>query len=72
LTKRSGEWCDISLEYDADNAKILMVSVLEDALRQSLIQQIPGIGTCTYVPDEEMKELFTGKTLRSPSCTPSA
>jgi DNA-directed RNA polymerase I subunit RPA1 len=66
VDEESGEWCDISLEYDADNAKILMVSVLEDALRQSLIQQIPGIGTCTYVPDEEMKELFTGKTVKVP------
>ncbi|KAG0651634.1 DNA-directed RNA polymerase I largest subunit [Hyphodiscus hymeniophilus] len=31
------------------------ISVL-NALRQSLIQQIPGLGSCTYVPDEEIEE----------------
>lgn len=66
IDEESGEWCDISLEYDADNPKILMVSVLEDALRQSLIQQIPQLGACAYVPEEEMTELFTGRTLKVP------
>jgi DNA-directed RNA polymerase I subunit RPA1 len=50
----AGEWCDVTLEYDADIPKVLMLSIVEDALRQSLIQQIPGLGTCTYVPDEEV------------------
>jgi DNA-directed RNA polymerase I subunit RPA1 len=62
----NGEWCDISLEYDADSAKVLMVSVLEDALRQSLIQQIPGIGGCAYVPEERIKMPFSGKEIKVP------
>ena len=51
-----GEWCDVTLEYDSEVPKVLMLSVVEDALRQSLIQQIPGLGSCTFVPDEEIEE----------------
>ncbi|TAQ83929.1 hypothetical protein B7494_g7741 [Chlorociboria aeruginascens] len=51
-----GEWCDITLEYDADGPKILMLSIVEAALHGSLIQQIPGLGACRYVPDEEVPD----------------
>jgi DNA-directed RNA polymerase I subunit RPA1 len=61
-----GEWCDVTLEYDADVPKVLMLSIVEDALRQSLIQQIPGLGACTYVPDEEFKDVLTGKNVKIP------
>ena len=50
----NGEWCDITLEYDADVPKVLMLSIVEEALRKSLIQQIEGLGACTFVPDEEI------------------
>jgi DNA-directed RNA polymerase I subunit RPA1 len=62
----SGEWCEVTLEYGADSPKVLMLSVVEDALRQALIQQIPNIGTCTYVPDEDIKEFHTGKNIKVP------
>jgi DNA-directed RNA polymerase I subunit RPA1 len=61
-----GEWCDITLEYDADIPKVLMISIVETALRQSVIQQIPGLGACTYVPDEEVRDFFTGETVKIP------
>jgi DNA-directed RNA polymerase I subunit RPA1 len=62
----AGEWCDISLEYDAEVPKVLMLSIVEDALRKSLIQQIPGLGACTFVPDEEAKDPITGKNIKVP------
>ncbi len=62
----NGEWCDITMEYDAEVPKVLMLSIVEDALRQSLIQQIPGLGSCTYVPDEEVKDPLTGKNVKIP------
>lgn len=64
--ENNGEWCDITLEYDAEVPKVLMLSIVEDALRKSLIQQIPGLGICTYVPDEKMKDSLTGKSLTVP------
>lgn len=62
----AGEWCDISLEYDAEVPKVLMLSIVEEALHKSLIQQIPGLGICTYVPDEEVKDSLTGKAFKVP------
>ncbi|KAG9232203.1 putative DNA-directed RNA polymerase I subunit rpa1 [Amylocarpus encephaloides] len=64
--EKSGEWCDITLEYAADVPKILMMTVVEDALRQCLVQQIPGLAACTYVPDEEVKDPQTGKHVKVP------
>merc|ERR1711964_940740 len=57
----NGEWCNLTLEYDADVPKVLMLSIVEDALRQSLSQQIPGLATCTFVPDEKFTDPVTGK-----------
>ena len=59
-----GEWCEITLEYEAEVPKVLMLSIVEDALRQSLIQQIRGVGTCTFVPDEEVRDFATGKLVK--------
>ncbi|KAI9744963.1 MAG: hypothetical protein M1818_001890 [Claussenomyces sp. TS43310] len=58
----NGAWCELSLEYDADVPKVLMLNILEDALHKSLIQQIPGLATCTYDPDGKIKDPHTGLT----------
>lgn len=64
--EQKGEWCKITMEYDADVPKVLMLSVVEDALRQTLVQQIPGLAVCTYVPNEEVKDSATGKNIKVP------
>lgn len=61
-----GEWCEISLEYDAEVPKIIMLSIVEEALRKSLIQQVDGIGACTFIPDEEVKDSASGATIKAP------
>lgn len=63
---KCGEWCEVALEYDVETSKILMLNILETALHTSLIQQIPGVGMCTYVPDEIMKDPITGKSICKP------
>ncbi|KAF7950413.1 hypothetical protein EAE96_007699 [Botrytis aclada] len=62
----NAEWCDVSLEYDADVPKVLMLSIVEEALRSCLIQHIPGIGSCTYDGDNEVKDSKTGKMVKIP------
>ncbi|KAK5635026.1 hypothetical protein RRF57_010738 [Xylaria bambusicola] len=59
-----GEWCDFTLEYHADIPKVLMLSIVQDAVRKSLIQQIPGIRSCVYVPDEKIEDIYTGEEVR--------
>lgn len=62
----AGEWCEVALEYDADVPKVLMLSIVEEALRKSLIQQITGLETCTYIHDEEVKDPATEKLMKIP------
>ncbi|KAI9055982.1 hypothetical protein LZ554_000916 [Drepanopeziza brunnea f. sp. 'monogermtubi'] len=64
--EEKGEWCDLTLEYQADVKKVLMLSVVEDALRQTLIQNIQGLESCTFVPDEEVFDPASGKKIRVP------
>ncbi|KAI0876332.1 DNA-directed RNA polymerase I subunit RPA1 [Hypoxylon argillaceum] len=61
-----GEWCDFTLEYDANIPKVLMLSIVQEAVRKSLIQQIPGIRSCVYVADEKVEDLYTGKEVKRP------
>ncbi|KAI0424229.1 hypothetical protein F5Y09DRAFT_147534 [Xylaria sp. FL1042] len=56
-----GEWCNFTLEYDSNIPKVLMLSIVQDAVRKSLIQQIPGIRSCIYVADEKVQDIYTGE-----------
>ncbi|KAK4165088.1 hypothetical protein QBC43DRAFT_42403 [Cladorrhinum sp. PSN259] len=46
-----GEWIDFTLEYDVSIPKILMLSIVQEAVRKSVIQQISRIGNATFDPD---------------------
>ncbi|KAI0418635.1 hypothetical protein F5X98DRAFT_106601 [Xylaria grammica] len=56
-----GEWCDFTLEYDANIPKVLMLSIVQEAVHKALIQQIPGIRSCVYVADEKIADIRTGE-----------
>jgi DNA-directed RNA polymerase I subunit RPA1 len=55
-----GEWCDFVLEYDVNVPKILMLNLVEAAVRKTLIQQIPGVGQCTFVAKDKVFDIRTG------------
>ncbi|EHA48179.1 DNA-directed RNA polymerase I subunit RPA1 [Pyricularia oryzae 70-15] len=57
----SGEWCEITLEYDIGIPKILMLSLVQDAVRKALVQQIPGIKSGTFVAEEKVTDPWTGR-----------
>ncbi|KAL8716050.1 MAG: hypothetical protein Q9225_006266 [Loekoesia sp. 1 TL-2023] len=46
--KQKGSRCELSLEYDAAVAKILVLPILESCLHQSVIKSIPGVDSATY------------------------
>lgn len=56
-----GEWVDFTLEYDSNMPKVLMLSVVEEATRKTLVQQIPGIRSCTFVAGEKIRDVRTGE-----------
>ena len=49
-----GAWADITLEYDSSLAKILMLNLVEQACRQAVVRNIPGLATC-FAGTEQVK-----------------
>jgi DNA-directed RNA polymerase I subunit RPA1 len=43
-----GEWVQFTVEYDASIPKILMLSLVQEAVKKSVIQQISRIGSATF------------------------
>ena len=48
----SGEWVKLTLEYDPSIPKILMLNVVQQAVKKSLIQQISRLGTATFAKEK--------------------
>ena len=51
-----GEWVEFTLEFDASIPKILMLSLVQDAVKKSVIQQIHQIGTAAFEPKTKKDE----------------
>lgn len=45
--EKNGAWCRFTLEYEAHIPKLLMLKLVETAVKKTVIQQIPGVGSCT-------------------------
>ncbi|QLG73172.1 hypothetical protein HG535_0E02560 [Zygotorulaspora mrakii] len=44
----SGEWCEFRLELAAETEKLLMVNIVEDICRKSVIRQVSHIDRCVH------------------------
>ncbi|KAL2214353.1 beta and beta-prime subunits of DNA dependent RNA-polymerase [Sarocladium strictum] len=55
--EKNGAWCRFTFEYDAGIPKILMLSIVQDALKKTVVQQVSGIGSCTLVEEKENNQL---------------
>ncbi|KAK4040572.1 hypothetical protein C8A01DRAFT_35436 [Parachaetomium inaequale] len=51
-----GEWVDFTLEFDASIPKLLMLSLVQEAVKKSVIQQIHRIGNATFEPKKKKDE----------------
>ncbi|KAI3536206.1 RNA polymerase Rpb1 [Colletotrichum filicis] len=50
----AGEWCEFTLELTADTPKVLMLNIVQAAVKKSVVQQIPGVGSCTFTADHKI------------------
>ncbi|KAK0705179.1 hypothetical protein B0H67DRAFT_649536 [Lasiosphaeris hirsuta] len=57
----AGEWVEFTLEFDAGIPKILMLNLVQEAVKKSLVQQIEKLGAATFVPDESISNPLTGE-----------
>lgn len=48
--KRGGQ-CSFTLEFDSVIPKILMLNLVQDAIKKTVIQEISGVGACTFHDD---------------------
>lgn len=51
-----GEWVEFTLEFDASIPKILMLSLVQEAVKKSVIQQIHQIGNAAFEPKKKKDE----------------
>lgn len=51
-----GTTCTVQLQYDISTPKLLLLPLVEDAARSAVIQSIPGLGECTFVDADPIKE----------------
>ncbi|KAL7780875.1 beta and beta-prime subunits of DNA dependent RNA-polymerase [Trichoderma afarasin] len=63
---KGGEWCDVTLEFDVNIPKVLMLNIVEDAVRQTVVQQVAGVGSCMVAQEKNEKVInTTGVNLRA-------
>ncbi|KAK2739653.1 hypothetical protein FQN57_006485 [Myotisia sp. PD_48] len=53
-----GASCSIQLQYDISTPKILLLPLVENAARTSLIHFIPGLGSCEYTPPKKTEPAY--------------
>lgn len=49
--ERDGKWCKFTLEFPGSTPKLLMLNLVQDAIKKTVIQQLPGVGSCTLVKE---------------------
>lgn len=61
--ERNGDWCKFTLEFDGSTPKLLMLNLVQDAIKKTVVQQISGVGSCTLVKElvneEEVQVIHT-------------
>ncbi|TIC97718.1 DNA-directed RNA polymerase I subunit rpa1 [Colletotrichum higginsianum] len=63
----AGEWCEFTLEFEANTPKVLMLNIVQAAVKKSVIQQIPGVGLCTFTADHKVTDPSTGDEVKVPA-----
>lgn len=53
---KKGTSCNVQLQYDISTSKLLLLPLVEEAARSAVIQSIPGLGNCTFVEANPVKE----------------
>ncbi|KAG5938822.1 hypothetical protein E4U53_007934 [Claviceps sorghi] len=43
--EQGGEWCNVTLEFDAGIPKLLMLNIVQKAVKKTLIREIRGVGS---------------------------
>ncbi|KAJ5147063.1 DNA-directed RNA polymerase I subunit [Penicillium atrosanguineum] len=53
---KKGTSCNVQLQYDIETPKLLLLPIVEKAVREAVIQSVQKIGNCVYVEADPLKE----------------
>ncbi|EEU42758.1 uncharacterized protein NECHADRAFT_47608 [Fusarium vanettenii 77-13-4] len=56
---KSGSDCSFTLEFDSTIPKVLMLNLVQDAVKKTVIQEISGVGACTFVEEKGVHVIHT-------------
>ncbi|RGP66425.1 DNA-directed rna polymerase i subunit rpa1 [Fusarium longipes] len=51
--EKNGTDCSFTLEFDSAIPKVLMLNLVQDAVKKTVIQEISGVGSCTLVEEKD-------------------
>ncbi|KAM0201649.1 hypothetical protein ACHAPA_003743 [Fusarium lateritium] len=57
--EKSGTACSFTLEFESTIPKVLMLNLVQDAVKKTVIQEIAGVGACTFVEEKGAKVIHT-------------
>jgi DNA-directed RNA polymerase I subunit RPA1 len=57
--EKSGTACSFTLEFESTIPKVLMLNLVQDAVKKTVIQEISGVGACTFVEEKGTKVIHT-------------
>lgn len=52
---KKGTTCNVQLQYDIETPKLLLLPIVEKAVREAVIQSVQKIGNCVYVEADPLK-----------------
>lgn len=64
--EKNGAWCNFTLEFDAVIPKVLMLNLVQAAVKKTVVQEIASVGACTFVEEKGVQVIHTsGVNLQS-------
>ncbi|KAJ6439154.1 DNA-directed RNA polymerase I subunit RPA1 [Purpureocillium lavendulum] len=67
--ENSGEWCNVTLEFDSAVPKLLMLDIVQKAINKTLVRETRGIGACKLIQERTGAKEFvihaTGANIRA-------
>ncbi|KAF4982550.1 hypothetical protein FZEAL_1861 [Fusarium zealandicum] len=56
---KRGTECSFTLEFESTIPKVLMLNLVQDAVKKTVIQEISGVGACTFVTEKDTRVIHT-------------
>ncbi|RDA90344.1 hypothetical protein CP533_3069 [Ophiocordyceps camponoti-saundersi (nom. inval.)] len=52
-----GKWCDMTFEFEFASPKVLMLNVVQEAVRKTVVRQIPRVSSCSVDVSDDLERV---------------